>query len=159
MKIRDVMTSNPNRCIPEASATQAARIMDQMHVGIVPVVVSDTNPKLVGVVTDRDLCLSVVAADKHPSSVQVSNCMTSEIVACRPEDDIQKALDLMSKHQVRRVPVINEQGLLQGMVSTADIWQRSNLSSDFVQRALKDVTSPTREASKPRAKMAQQGSR
>jgi CBS domain-containing protein len=152
MKINDIMTSNPSWCVAQDSAVQAARIMQEKNVGIVPVVESPSHHRLLGVVTDRDLCLGVVAMDRQPNTIRVEQCMSSRIVACRPEDNVQRAADLMCENQVRRIPVVDHDGVLQGMVSTADIWQRSNLSSTTTHNTLKKVTEPTAHASKPRAK-------
>jgi CBS domain-containing protein len=153
MKIQDVMTPNPMCCMPEDAATRAARIMRELNVGIVPVVKSPTDRRLVGVVTDRDLCLGVVAMDQHPQTVPVQQCMTTNMIACQPGEDIQRAADLMKEHQVRRIPVINPHGILCGMVSTADLCQRSNLSPNTTHHLLKKVTEPTAHASKPRGKI------
>jgi CBS domain-containing protein len=153
MKIQDVMTPNPMWCLPEDTSIQAARMMRELNVGIMPVVKSLTDRKLVGVVTDRDLCLGVVAMDQHPAAVPVQKCMTTNMVACLPDEDILRAADLMEEHQVRRIPVVDQQGILQGMISTADICQRSDLSSDMTHHILKKVTEPTDYASKPRARM------
>jgi CBS domain-containing protein len=153
MKIQEVMTADPSWCIPEDISTQAACIMKELNVGIVPVVKSTADHTLVGIVTDRDLCLGVVAADKCARAVSVQTCMTTNIVACRPGDDVQQAADLMHANQVRRIPVIDQQGILQGMISTADICQRANLSSETTHSLLKKVTEPTEYASKPRARM------
>jgi len=153
MKVHEVMTPNPMCCIPADAATRAALIMRELNVGIVPVVKSSTEQRLVGVVTDRDLCLGVVAMDQHPQAVPVQRCMTTNMVACQPHEDILRAADLMEEHQVRRIPVVDPQGNLQGMISTADICQRSNLSSDMTHHILKKVTEPTDYASKPRARM------
>jgi len=154
MKIQDVMTPHPMWCLPEDTSIQAARIMRELNVGIVPVVKSSTDRTLVGVVTDRDLCVGVVAMDQHPQAVPVQKCMTTTMVACQPNEDILRAADLMEEHQVRRIPVVDQQGILQGMISTADICQRSNLSSHITHHILKKVTKPTAHASKPRAKMS-----
>jgi CBS domain-containing protein len=153
MNIKYVMTTNPKYCLPGDSATSAARIMKDKNVGIVPVIESEADHKLIGLVTDRDLCLGVIATNVHPDSVQVRQCMTTNIVAVRPDDDVQKAVELMSENQVRRIPVLNEDGLLEGMVATADIMHRANVSSDETHDALKKVSEPTEQASKPRAKM------
>jgi CBS domain-containing protein len=153
MKIQEVMTTDPTWCLPEDPSIQAARIMRERNVGIVPVVKSLTDRRLVGVVTDRDLCLGAVAMDQHPQAVPVQKCMTTDMVACQPDEDILRAADLMEEHQVRRIPVVDQQGILQGMISTADICQRSNLSSDITHHVLKKVTEPTDYASKPRARM------
>ena len=152
MNIRDIMTTNPTYCLADDSAVQAARIMLDKKVGIVPVVESSSRLRLLGVVTDRDLCVTIVATDRQPSAVKVRECMTAHIIACRPDDDVQRAADLMSEHQVRRIPVIDQEGLLQGMVSTADLWQRSDVPPQTTHQTLKKVTEPTAHASKPRAK-------
>ena len=147
MKIQEVMTPNPMCCMPEDTSTRAARIMRELNVSIVPVVKSPTNHKLVGVVTDRDLCLGVVAMDQHPQTVPVQQCMTTNnMIACQPDEDIQRAADLMEEHRVCRIPVIDPHGILHGMVSTADLCQRSNLSSDTTHHLLKKVTEPTAHA-------------
>ena len=153
MKIQDVMTPNPMWCLPEDTSIQAARMMRELNVGIMPVVRSLTDRRLVGVVTDRDLCLGVVAMDQHPQAVPVQRCMTTNMVACQPHEDILRAADLMEEHQVRRIPVIDPEGRLLGMVSTADLCQRTNLSSDTTHHLLKKVTEPTEHASKPRGKI------
>ena len=153
MKIQEVMTANPMWCQPEDTSTKAARIMRELNVGIVPVVKSQADHRLVGVVTDRDLCLGVVAIDQHPQSVSVQKCMTNNMIACQPEEDIQRAADLMEQHQVRRIPVVDQNGILHGMVSTADICQRSNLSSDTTHNLLKKVTEATDYPSKPSGKV------
>jgi len=153
MKIQDVMTPNPMWCLPEDTSIHAARIMKELNVGIVPVVKSLTDRTLAGVVTDRDLCLGVVAMNQHPQMVPVQKCMTTHMIACQPDEDILRAADLMVEHQVRRIPVVDQQGILQGMIATADICQRSNLSSDITHSILKKITKPTDHASKPRAKM------
>ena len=81
--------------------------------------------------------------------------MTTLIVAVRPDDYVQKAMTLMSENQVRRIPVVNQEGMLEGMVATADILQRANVSSDETYDVFKKVSEPTDQASKPRAKMTQ----
>jgi CBS domain-containing protein len=137
MKIQDVMTPNPMCCLPEDTSIQAARIMRELNVGIVPVVKSSTDHSLVGVVTDRDLCLGVVAMDQHPQTVPVQKCMTANMIACQPNEDIERAAELMEEHQVRRIPIVDQHGILHGMVSSADICQRSNLLSDTTHHLLK----------------------
>jgi CBS domain-containing protein len=153
MNIKDVMTTNPKYCMPGDTSTHAARIMKEKNVGIVPIIESDIDHKLIGVVTDRDLCLAVVAQNVQPDSVQVRQCMTTYIVTVRPDDDVQKAVAVMSENQVRRVPVVNKDGMLEGMVAIADIVQRANVSSDRTYDAFKKISEPTEQASKPRAKM------
>lgn len=151
IKIQDVMTMNPDWCLPDSSATQAARIMKETNVGIVPVVDSESGRKLVGVATDRDLCLAVVARGVHPDSVRIAEAMTSQVVTCHPDDDVRTAIDLMQENQVRRIPIVDQNGSLQGMVSTADLVQHANLPSAVTHETLKKVTKPTDQQSRPRA--------
>ena len=113
MKIHEVMTVNPIWCLPLDTSIQAAHIMRELNVGTVPVVKSSTNHRLVEVVTDRDLCLGVVALNQHPEAVPVQLCMTTNMIACQPDEDIQRAADLMEEHQIRRIPVVNQDGILQ----------------------------------------------
>jgi CBS domain-containing protein len=153
MDIKDVMTTNPSYCVPGDSSTRAARIMQEKNVGIVPIIESDVDHKLIGVVTDRDLCLAVVAQNVQPDSVTVKQCMTTNIVTVRPDENVEKALALMSENQVRRIPVVNKEGVLEGMVATGDILQRTDVSSDKTQDAFKKISEPTDQASKPRARM------
>jgi len=153
IKIQDVMTMNPDWCLPESTTMEAGRMMKETDVGILPVVDSELGRKLIGVVTDRDLCLSVVAAGKHPDSVRVREAMTSQVVTCQPDDDIRKAIHLMQGNQVRRIPVVDRQGMIQGMVSTADIVQQADLSSNVTHETMKEVTKPTDQPIRSKAKM------
>ena len=111
MTIQDIMTMNPDWC-----PKQAARIMKETNVGMLPVVKFESGRKVIGVVTDRDLCLAMIAAGKHPGAVQVGEAMTSYVVAYQ-SDDVRKAADLMQDNQVRRIPVVDGNGLLEGIVS------------------------------------------
>ena len=151
IQIQDVMTMNPDWCLPESSATQTARIMKETNVGLVPVVNSESGRKLVGVVTDRDLCLAVVATGMHPDSVLIAEAMTAQVVDCQPSDDVRTAIDLMQENQVRRIPVVDRDGILQGMVSMADLLQHANLPSEVTHKTMKEVTKPTDDQSRPRA--------
>lgn len=120
MKIQDVMTRNPRCVTPEASVREAARIMKEEDVGIVPVTEGD-DQRLIGVVTDRDLALRVVA-DGRDGETRVRDVMSSgKIATRRPDDDVDSAMDTMAAEQVRRIPVVDERGSLVGIVAQADI--------------------------------------
>ena len=120
MQIAETMTRELVTCVPSCSVQAAAEMMRQHDVGILPVVLNRFTRKLLGVVTDRDLCLAVVASGR-PSQVEVQECMTAKVVTCSPHEDVQAALRLMQQHQVRRLPVVDEEGRLAGMVSLADL--------------------------------------
>ncbi|BCA56049.1 CBS domain-containing protein YhcV [Nitrospira sp. KM1] len=149
MLIRDIMTTDPSYCVPEDSSAQAARLMRQMNAGIVPVVASASNRRVLGVVTDRDLCMAVIAADVHPKTVKLGQCMSTNIIAADPSDDIDKAVQLMRDHQVRRILVLNGAGELEGVVSTADVFHRSNVSATRTHEALTTVSEPSSEQTGP----------
>lgn len=116
MNIRDVMTSNPRTVSLQDSIQNAARIMRDEDTGVVPVV---DNGKPVGVITDRDIVVRAVAEGGQPNR-PVRDIVTSELVAATPDMSVSEATELMSAHQVRRLPVV-ENNRLVGIVSIGDI--------------------------------------
>lgn len=120
-KVQDVMTRDPACCTPEDGVIECAKAMDREDVGVIPVVESRDTRRLVGVVTDRDLAMEVVAEGKNPAECTVADCMTDELVVCRPHDDLDEALGLMQEHQLRRIMVVDEDFSVVGVVSQADI--------------------------------------
>ena len=151
MRIRDVMTSDPKFCLGEDSVIDAACIMREEHVGVVPIVESEESRRVVGIVTDRDLCLGVVAEGQDPANVRVEQCMTRKVVCASPDDALEDVTELMQENQIRRVPVVGDRGELCGIVSLADVVGRSTLKTTQTVETLKCVSVPTQEASKPRA--------
>ena len=121
MTCADVMTKDPSCCVPTDSAARVAKIMKTENVGSIPVCESRNNRKLIGIVTDRDLAMHVVAEVRDPSGTLVKDVMSREPLACNPQDDLQKALDAMQRRQVRRIPVVDERGMLTGIIAQADI--------------------------------------
>lgn len=148
MFIRDIMTKSPISCVPSNTVQKAAQLMRDHDIGVIPVVESEQSQKLLGVITDRDLCMTIVADAKDASTAHVKDSMTATVVSCYPEDDLQKAETLMRDNQVRRIPIIDKENKLQGILSIADVLRRSNLPAG---ETLKDISQPTSEASKPRA--------
>lgn len=116
-QIRDVMTSNPTTCEPQASVVDAAKVMAQEDVGSIPTVEGD---RLVGVVTDRDIVIRVVAEGREPQSVTVGDVASRDLVTVSPDDDLDRALELMAENQVRRLPVV-EGDKLVGIVAQRDV--------------------------------------
>ena len=151
MRIKHVMTKDPRCCVPSDSAQRAASVMRDEHAGIVPVIDDEQSRKVAGVVTDRDLCMNVVAEGRDPKTVPVAQCMTTKVVTCSPNDSVEKATELMREQQIRRVPVVNEQGELQGIVALADLVERADIKTTQTHETLKKVSAPTNEPSKPRA--------
>ena len=124
MNCREVMTDNPVCCLPSDTVSQAARIMRREDVGPVPVVNDDQHKQLIGIVTDRDLALKVVAESRDPNHTMVSDVMTSTIIACRETDDASTAIKAMEEHQIRRIPVVDAEGKIVGIISQADVATR-----------------------------------
>jgi CBS-domain-containing membrane protein len=107
------------------------------------------------VVTDRDLCMNVVAEGRDPHAVTVEQCMTTAVVTCLPNDAVEKVTELMRENQIRRVPVVNDQRELQGIVSLGDVVERADIKMAQTHETLKKVSAPSNDASKPRAQSRQ----
>ncbi|MBZ5685483.1 MAG: CBS domain-containing protein [Acidobacteriia bacterium] len=142
MKVSEIMTKNPVCCWPSSSTLSAALLMQETDTGIVPVIQDPFTPRLVGVVTDRDLCLYVVAAGRDPSSSWVDGCMRPDPVCCTEQDDIFFALDLMKTNQIRRLPVVNEKHEIVGMLSLGDLVRKAGIEANLVVRALQTICQP-----------------
>jgi len=121
--IRDVMTSSPQSVAPSATVAEAAQLMRDNDVGSLPVV---EGGKLTGVVTDRDITVRAVAAGKDPQSTKVAEVLSQDLVTIDPQQDLDEALRLMARHQVRRLPVVEEDGRLVGIVAQADVAQQGD---------------------------------
>jgi CBS domain-containing protein len=152
MKVKHVMTKDPSCCLPSDPAPRAAAIMRNENAGSVPVVEDASGRKVVGIVTDRDLCMNIVAEGREPGSVTVGECMTTTVVTCSANDAVGKVTELMKDNQIRRVPVVDETGALQGIVAMADLVSRGEVKSTETHDTLKKVSQPTPEPSKPRGR-------
>jgi CBS domain-containing protein len=121
-KITDVMTPIPQCCTPDDSIVEVARLMEQHDVGIVPIIESQDTRRVVGVITDRDIVLRVVAEGLDPNEiVSVRDYMTNEIVGVSPDADLLHAEELMKEHRIRRVLAIDDNRCLVGIVTMADV--------------------------------------
>ncbi|HXQ34560.1 MAG TPA: CBS domain-containing protein [Anaerolineales bacterium] len=123
-KCNEVMTNNPVCCLPNDSVAKAAGLMKSQDIGSIPVIENEQTKKLVGIVTDRDLALKVVAQGGDPKTTKVEAVMTHNVVTCRAGDDLQKALDAMAEHQLRRIPVVNNDNKIVGIIAQADVATR-----------------------------------
>jgi CBS domain-containing protein len=116
--IRDLMTSNPCSIDADKPVSYAAKMMRDEDVGLAPIVEGE---KLIGTLTDRDIAIRVVAEGKDPESTTVREVASTRLVTLDPEQDLDEALRLMAKNQVRRLPVVEEDGKLVGIVAQADV--------------------------------------
>jgi CBS domain-containing protein len=123
-KVSQVMTENPVCCLGSDSVSSVAQQMQIHDIGAMPVVADHETKKLIGIVTDRDVALRVVAADRETKGTWVADIMTPNPVACHPNDNISLAIDAMSLNRVRRIPTIDDNGQLVGIVSQADVATR-----------------------------------
>jgi len=115
--IRDAMTEDPRSIGASASVVEAARLMREEHIGSLPITEDE---QLVGMITDRDITTRVVAEAADPKTTSVGDVYSQDLVSIEPDEDLEEALRLMARHQVRRLPVI-ENGRLVGIVAQADI--------------------------------------
>jgi CBS domain-containing protein len=123
-KCNEVMTKYPICCLPTDSVAKAAELMKRGNFGSIPVIENEQTQKLVGIVTDRDLALTIVAEGRDPKSTKVEAVMTHNVVTCLADDDLQKALDAMAKQQLRRIPVVDGENKIVGIITQADVATR-----------------------------------
>ena len=148
MQVRDIMTASPVTCTPETSLAIAASRMAEAECGILPVVNERRN--LVGVITDRDICLAVSRTHRNAVSISVREVMTRKVVSVGPADDMRRALALMRSASVRRVPVVDDAGSIIGLLSIDDVIVRVSPLDDVGRReiveTLHDVAARRRRA-------------
>src|SRR5665648_148299 len=134
-----LMTKNPVCCLPTDTVVAVAQLMERENVGSIPVVESEQTRKLVGIVTDRYLALKVLAQGSDAKSVKVESVMTRKLISCQVDDDIQQALDAMSEHQLRRIPVVNIENKILGIIAQADVATRVN-KPEKTAEIVKDIS-------------------
>lgn len=115
--VQDIMTKNVKVCEPHDSVTAAAKIMRDVNCGTVPVC---EGKKVVGMITDRDIVLNVVANGKDSNTVHCHDCMTSDVITCSPETDVHECARMMSENRIRRIPVV-QNGELVGICAIGDL--------------------------------------
>jgi CBS domain-containing protein len=125
-KCNEVMTKDPVYCLPNDSVVIAAELMKSENIGSIPVIENKQSQKLMGIVTDRDLALRIVAGALDAKSTTVESVMTHQVVTCHADDDLQKALDAMAEHQLRRIPVVDKDNKVVGIIAQADVATRAD---------------------------------
>jgi CBS domain-containing protein len=118
-KIAEVMSDRPRAVTPQTSVREAAQLMEQEDVGALPVV--DGGTRLVGILTDRDIAVRVVGQGSDPERTQVGDVASKDVVALTPEHDLDDALKLMAREQVRRLPIVAGENELVGVIAQADV--------------------------------------
>ena len=144
MLVSDIMTLNPACCTPDSTAQEAAARMRSWSTGVLPVIEDVDTCRLAGIVTDRDLCMDVVAASRVPAHVTVKECMTTDVICCAPGEPVERALAAMREHHVRRLPVIDSAGSVVGIISLTDIVRYAALPEAEVMAAVSHICEPHR---------------
>lgn len=134
--VQKLMTSNPCSIDSDKSVAYAAKMMRDEDVGLAPIVEGN---RLVGTVTDRDIAIRVVAEGKDPESTKVTEIASTDLVTVDPQQDLDEALRLMAQHQVRRLPVVEEDGRLVGVIAQADVARSADdrRTGEFVEEISK----------------------
>ncbi len=125
MKVSDVMTPDPICCTPKDTAEKAAKILRDHNIGSVPVVLDHKSRQLIGIITDRDLCVTVVASGLEPKATPIKRFVTSNPVTCQGDDSLDTCVSAMQTYQVRRIPVVDAEGRCIGIVAQADLALRN----------------------------------
>ena len=134
----EIMTKDPECCVPSDSVMKAAQLMKSEDVGPIPIVEDKEEKKLTGIVTDRDLAIKVVTEARDPKTTQVEEVMSEGLVTCRENDDVQSVLKLMEDNQIRRIPVVDQSDHLLGIIAQADVATR--LGSRTTGRVVEQVS-------------------
>jgi CBS domain-containing protein len=142
MTANDLMTSNPACCTMDTPVEEVARLMVRCDCGEIPVVERDDLKRLVGVVTDRDIVCRSVAEGRNPLTMKAGDVMSTPAVSAKSSDHLDALKEMMERHQIRRVPVVDEKGEICGIVSLADIARREG--SKQVGEVVKEVSAPAR---------------
>lgn len=142
MRIDEIMTKNPACVTPGTTVRDCAQLMQREDAGIVPVIDETGDKKLVGVITDRDIAIRVVAEGRSPDTLVSEIMSSSRVATCRPDDSVDDVLGAMGREQVRRIPIVDERGSLVGIVSQADVSLRARDDAK-VERTIEKISEPT----------------
>ncbi len=125
-KCRDVMTVDPFCCLSGDGVVKAAQAMKDLNVGSLPVVENENSEKLIGIITDRDITVKAVACNLNPAETRVGDVMSTDVIVCHAEDPVTEAINAMATNQVRRIPVVDEENKIIGIISQGDVALRLN---------------------------------
>lgn len=136
MKVRECMSLDICCCKPSDTVSDAAKRMNEYHVGSMPI--CDDNKNVVGIITDRDITLRCVACDKDAKVTPISDVMTCEVCCCGCDTDVQEATKLMSEMQVRRIPVLDNDRIV-GMLTLGNLANSKNVSAKEVSDTVEHI--------------------
>ena len=142
MKAQDIMSKNPTCVTPDTTLVDAARLMKDENIGIVPVVESNNSRKLVGVVTDRDIAVRAVAEGRDGVTTSVGHIMSADVRTTTADESVDDVMKLMGREQVRRIPVVDDRGVLIGIISQADIVLDAK-DNKRAEKTVEQISQPT----------------
>ena len=142
MRVSEVMTRDAVCCSRTTSVMNAVRMLREFDIGFLLVIDDLWTRKLIGVVTDRDLCLAALGETHDPTLTTVEDCMATDLVTCTPEMDIREILATMAEHQVRRLPVVDQDNCVRGIVGIADLIRHNAADPRDIWMALSRITAP-----------------
>jgi CBS domain-containing protein len=151
MKVQHVMSKAVRCCRPEDDLASAARLLWTGDCGALPVVVGDGR-RVVGMLTDRDICMAAWTQGKPLFELPVEIAMATDVATCRPDEDLQVVLARLRERRVRRLPVVDDANQVLGLISLVDIARGATLPGascrvDEVATTLADISAPPRDAS------------
>jgi CBS domain-containing protein len=145
MKVSEIMSKNVVVCRTSDTAVLCAKLMKDHDVGAIPVVDDPKTRRLLGIITDRDIAVKIVAAELDPRKTTIERAITPSPATARADDDVERVAELMREKRVRRVPVTDTSGALVGIVAQGDI-ARKGVSSEKVHETVKEISKPSKEA-------------
>ncbi len=148
------MTNDVGFCLLTDDLTKAAGVMRQRDCGIVPIL--DAEKRVVGVITDRDVCIAVASRDCKPSEIKVEELCRENIIVCEPNEKINDVLKKMRKNQIKRLPVTSQSGELVGIISITDILSTTSKNKSKNKKLRKKIISTLMEIGKPRPILLQE---
>jgi CBS domain-containing protein len=137
MRVKDIMTKQVTSCGPDDTLDRAAQLMWDRDCGLLPVCASDGINRLVGVITDRDICMSALFEGKSLSELRVADAMARQVQVCRPGDSFADAEESLRTGQLRRLPVVDDEGALIGIITLADLAREATRER---KARVKDIT-------------------
>ena len=141
MLVREIMTENPEVCTPETSLQEVARMMRDCDCGAIPVVEQEGTRRAIGMITDRDITIRIIAEGRNPIELTVREAMTSDAITVGADADIREAARLMETRQLRRLLVTEDGSGVMGILAQADIARSA--SEELVGELVEEISEPS----------------
>lgn len=144
MKVREIMSANPVCCLSTDTAEKVAQTLREHNIGSIPVVADHQTRKLIGIITDRDLCCSIVAGGLDPKRTSIEKFVTTSPITCRDGENLEHCARAMQDHKVRRIPVVDGEGAVIGIVALADLVLKE--SPERASKTIVEISRPSKAA-------------